>query len=342
MTVEEFFERGARHLFEPFTSVAAFVDAASGARRALTDLESNTAWPFLISSLLIAWAIWWIGRRRGVADGTPLREFLLPRAVYRHPSAVVDYRYLVVDLTIRGLVYTPLFAGVGYLVYRVLRSHVSGIIGNLSVGGAVSGGVVMTLSAVLLTDFTAFVGHYLMHRIPIFWYFHQVHHSAEVLTPATLYRMHPVDTLLMGVVSAMTGALYSALSGQEVRPLAFFGINVVVVAFSLAAFQLRHSHIWLSYGPVIGRIFISPAQHQIHHSTDPKHWNKNYGFMLAVWDVLFRSLYVPRSREQLHFGLADSDAKDFASVRALYFRPFVKVFQHLRRSQREETGAAAI
>jgi sterol desaturase/sphingolipid hydroxylase (fatty acid hydroxylase superfamily) len=333
MTVAEFLNRISQYLLGPFASATTLLRAVSGLPRTVTELGSQSAWPYLVSSLFIAAAIWWVGRRRGLIDGSAsLRAFLFPPSVYRHPSAIVDYRYLAIDLSIRGVVYMPLVAGVSYLLYKVLQPFVGTIVG--SVGGGLPSisplgrGIAITLLSVLVYDFLQFVGHFLAHNVPLLWYFHQVHHSAQVLTPATVYRSHPVDALLGGLLGAVAAAVYSSASGQELRPITLFGVNVVTGAFYLTAFQLRHSHVWLSYGPIVSRIFISPAQHQIHHSADPKHWNKNYGFMFSIWDTLFRSLYVPRSRERLRFGLSDSDATDFATVRALYFLPFVKAARH--------------
>jgi sterol desaturase/sphingolipid hydroxylase (fatty acid hydroxylase superfamily) len=57
---------------------------------------------------------------------------------------------------------------------------------------------------------------------------------------------------------------------------------------------------------VLGRLFVSPAHHQVHHSSNPKHFNKNFGSCLALWDWMFGTLYVPqREREPLTFGFGD-------------------------------------
>jgi hypothetical protein len=36
-----------------------------------------------------------------------------------------------------------------------------------------------------------------------------------------------------------------------------------------------------------------PAHHHVHHSANPKHFNKNFGSCLALWDWMFGTLYVP-------------------------------------------------
>src|SRR5579864_248392 len=69
--------------------------------------------------------------------------------------------------------------------------------------------------------------------------------------------------------------------------------------------HLQHSQFWLSCTGLAGRIFLSPAHHQIHHSNNPIHFDKNFGAGLAVWDWLFGTLHIPqRFNEHLRFGTA--------------------------------------
>ena len=44
--------------------------------------------------------------------------------------------------------------------------------------------------------------------------------------------------------------------------------------------------------------------HQIHHSDNPVHYDKNYGVSLAIWDWIFGTLYIPARDETVQFGLA--------------------------------------
>ena len=66
------------------------------------------------------------------------------------------------------------------------------------------------------------------------------------------------------------------------------------MVFIHAYVHLQHSHMWISFRGLLGRVFISPAHHQVHHSDNPKHFNTNYGSCLALWDWMFGTLYVPR------------------------------------------------
>ena len=91
--------------------------------------------------------------------------------------------------------------------------------------------------------------------------------------------------------------------------------------------NLRHSHIWLSFGPFVEHIFFSPAQHQIHHSTDPRHFNKNFASDLSIWDWMFGSLYVTHGKENIRVGLVESDGRNsYKSVWDMYVQPFHHIF----------------
>jgi len=90
--------------------------------------------------------------------------------------------------------------------------------------------------------------------------------------------------------------------------------------------------VWLSFGPLLSKIFVSPAQHQIHHSVDPRHQGKNLGGVFAIWDWLAGTLYLPRERPELRFGLGDGEEAAYQSVARLYFVPFQRVAGNFARA----------
>jgi sterol desaturase/sphingolipid hydroxylase (fatty acid hydroxylase superfamily) len=330
-----FFDKALQQLLGPFQSWESVWYGVTHAFRVFGfDWGSKTALPYMLSSLLIAWLVYWYGRGAGsIGPATSFFRFVFPRDVYLHPSAITDYKFVGLDLTIKLLVYTPLVSGVSWVFYKVLMLGLAPIAIDLSSTIPFSVAVMPGVVAVLLGDFGFFFAHYLLHRIPLLWHFHQVHHSAEVLTPVTVYRIHPLEDLITGLVGSTVGAVgaatYSAITTDQVQFGTIFGVNAIMFFYFLVAFQLRHTHVWLSYGSILSRILISPAQHQIHHSKDPKHWDKNYGFTFAVWDALWGSLYVPTTREHLNFGIAGVDPEDFRSVSKLYVLPFKKAFRSL-------------
>lgn len=158
----------------------------------------------------------------------------------------------------------------------------------------------------IVNDFCKFLVHRAFHRIPLLWPFHAVHHSADSLTPLTLYRIHPVEFIINSLRSFITSVLVSGsfvyLFANNISLFQIIGVNLFVFIFNLAGSNLRHSPFYLGFGR-LEKLFISPAQHQIHHSVEVKHFDKNFGSALAIWDGLFNSLLLSNTEQVMGFGL---------------------------------------
>ena len=182
-------------------------------------------------------------------------------------------------------------------------------------------------------DFGRFVAHSLLHDMPLLWEFHKVHHSAEVLTPMTSYRAHPVDLLVMAWGSVVTTGLvtwvFNHASGGAINFYSFLGVHALLWVANLIG-NLRHSPVWLSYGPNVGRWLIGPAHHQLHHSCEPHHLGCNRGFELAVWDRLYGTLYVPPLKaETFRMGLGDPSDGQWNTLARMYLWPFAGAARRL-------------
>jgi sterol desaturase/sphingolipid hydroxylase (fatty acid hydroxylase superfamily) len=165
-----------------------------------------------------------------------------------------------------------------------------------------------------------------MHRIPFLWEFHKVHHSATSLNPITQYRLHPVELIVNNakgilVLGVVTG-LFSYLSANPVELVTVIGANIFSFAFLVFGANLRHSRIPLKYFGWLEYIFISPYQHQIHHSNKTAHFNKNMGSKLAVWDWIFGTLIRSESVESLTFGIGKEEEPIYDSLWKNLVMPF--------------------
>jgi len=76
-------------------------------------------------------------------------------------------------------------------------------------------------------------------------------------------------------------------------------------------------------------IFISPAQHQLHHSVAFEHHDKNFGAALAVWDWLFGSLHHSVEFETLHLGIKKDQKETTHNLKSLYFDPIYEIKKHI-------------
>lgn len=292
---------------------------------------------YLLTAAILAFATYVFAKRTQLTTAKSFLAYCFPRDIYTHASTLLDLKFFFINriafaLFLGALVLssTAIAAGI-----QLLLTTSIGESANASQQSVLALGFLLTITVVIAQDFGIFFAHYLMHKTPLLWEFHKVHHSAQTLTPMTVYRMHPVDDILTGAISgALIGVVYGIFSygyagaAQEIKIL---HLNAVVFVFYVAGYNLRHSHIWLPLKGLWGHLFISPAHHQLHHSSELRHADKNLGFIFGIWDWMAGTLYVPETREEFRLGLHDGEDRDYDSIAALYFVPFKKALEGLRR-----------
>jgi len=312
-------------------------------------VTSPLYWPHIAAALLLSWLV---QRTQGTSrrDALSLHGFSRARrwaAAYWHRSARVDYAFYLLNGVIVPLLLAPhLLADV--VVRSGVERRLADAFGPSEMDANAPGTVLalaLTATIFLAYDLGRFIGHFCMHRVAGLWAFHKVHHSAEVLTPMTNFRVHPVELAVMAASTTVTTGVcagiiaYSFPAGPVWTSLSL-GAAVTLFVFDLGGALLRHSSVWLSYGAVVERVLISPAQHQIHHSVDPRHIGKNLGFALAIWDGLAGTLYVTREREDLRVGLGDGSEATYRSVARAYLVPFVDLLAAIGVGVSVAAGAA--
>ncbi len=260
-------------------------------------------------------------------------KFVLPKHVYTHKSARHDYALLVINKLIKSALFPFIVITMAPVAMAVSSAFewTFGYIEPLTLS-SFSIIAIFTVLLFIADDFTRFYLHYLLHKVPALWEFHKVHHSALVLTPFTIYRSHPVESLLYAFRMAITQGTVVGICyyffGPTLKMYDILGANAFVFLFNFFGSNLRHSHIWLSWGDKVENYFISPAQHQIHHSDNPKHFDANFGAALALWDRLF-SCHIKASQvDKINYGIS-VDHQGHNSLAQIYFEPFKKAGQRL-------------
>jgi sterol desaturase/sphingolipid hydroxylase (fatty acid hydroxylase superfamily) len=308
--------------------VAHFGNQAS---KLLFSLGSHFSFTSLGVALLIAtlfYAVKRLRRGRKLRAKTILRA-LFPKRIVASPSNYADVGYLFFNVFVFSVVF-----GWAVLTYETVSN---GIISNLmaafgrpspsSLPGWLSRSIV-TLMLFLAYELGYWFNHWLCHRVPLLWEFHKVHHSAEVLTPLTNFRVHPVYAWIFANILALSAAIANGFAsymfGETTYQYALADSNIILVLFIHVYVHLQHSHVWIAFSGWLGRVFVSPAHHQIHHSTNPKHFNRNYGSCLALWDWMFGTLYVPgKEKEKLSFG-AEQDEYPAHTITGELIAPFIR------------------
>jgi sterol desaturase/sphingolipid hydroxylase (fatty acid hydroxylase superfamily) len=188
--------------------------------------------------------------------------------------------------------------------------------------------VVSTLVLFLAYEIGYWVDHYLKHRVPFLWELHKLHHTADVLTPLTNFRNHPIDSIVFGyMLAAFIGAASGALAwffGRETEMFSVDGKNILFICFLWTIGHLQHSEFWIPFRGVWGRLILSPAHHQIHHSDDPQHFNRNLGSVLAIWDWMAGTLEIPTEKNpRLSYGVNEDGVAHHSSA-GMLLTPAVK------------------
>jgi sterol desaturase/sphingolipid hydroxylase (fatty acid hydroxylase superfamily) len=318
------------------------------------DPDERIFWAYLLSSFALAGCVW-LASLRGGSERPGLRGFLrfcFPPEVWRHPSAWLDVRYFFVHQMLRVWIYGALATSIALASANAVGAALRALLGEPAPAAGPTGfwgRAAITLFAIAAVDFAGFLAHRAQHRSPLLWAFHKVHHSARVMHPLSNYREHWVDNLLYALVHGATSGAATSLAagflGQPVTPVEVLGVNAFVFVFNLAGYNLRHSHVWLAWPGWLGWVIGSPAYHQIHHSVDPRHLDRNFAFMFPIWDRLFGCAHLPREREVLRFGLGDGSEDRYRSVLRLWFLPFAQILRreralarHAAESSRRATG----
>jgi sterol desaturase/sphingolipid hydroxylase (fatty acid hydroxylase superfamily) len=262
-----------------------------------------------------------------------IRGFLrhcLPEGVLTHPSARADFLFWLSRKVFMPFFVLPLAISTvtaGYVAYEVLTL----IFGPATHTEPASTALlcVFTLTMVLAYDLSYYTYHCAAHHIPLIWELHKVHHSAQVMVGITKDRVHPLEELLNrwwdGMIPGVTYGiwLFFALDPVEVT---VFGLSAYMLRSLLMMDVVRHTHLEMSYGPWLNKIFLCPYYHQLHHSIDPRHYDKNFGLLFSVWDRMFGTLGVPAPGQHFTFGLSNNEHAEYQSLARLHVVPLKKIY----------------
>ena len=147
------------------------------------------------------------------------------------------------------------------------------------------------LCLALLADFLAYWRHRFEHRV--LWPIHSVHHAPRHLHAANDIG-HPLQ--------ALYGVAFLSV------PLSLIQVDGPALPTALAALIgmlsiYIHSPVEVHLGP-LRRLIVDNRFHRIHHSIEPRHFNKNFGICFSCWDHMFGTAYEPGDEWPV-VGLAD-------------------------------------
>jgi len=140
-------------------------------------------------------------------------------------------------------------------------------------------GISSLIGGVFVLDFMIYLQHVIMHKIPILWRLHRLHHADLDYDVTTGIRFHPIEIIV--------SLLY------KMAIILIFGIDpVAVVIFEvilngMAMFNHANFKLPLFLDRIFRWVVITPDVHRIHHSSIQTETDSNYGFNICWWDRLF-------------------------------------------------------
>lgn len=147
--------------------------------------------------------------------------------------------------------------------------------------------------------------HRISHEVPLLWTIHHTHHSSPWFNFTTAGRLN-----WLGKFTSQIFYLPLILIGFAPQTITLFlGLSLVYQVFI-------HTKMIGKLGFLEGWLFNTPSAHRVHHGSNLKYLDKNYGGTLILFDRLFGT-YQPEE-EEVKYGVTTG---------FIGFNPFVIVFK---------------
>ncbi len=253
--------------------------------------------PWVVSPLIVGAFVLltWQERRR------PLRKRIEP-----------DLRHGVRNLAIAGIGALTMVVFESPLIQplaRMVEQRRWGLLGALQLPIWMEAGV-----ALVLMDYTFYLWHVLLHRAPLLWRFHAVHHVDLDLDTSTALRFH-------------FGELFASVPWRAAQVLVIgltpFTFAMWQVWFALCV-MFHHSNLRLPihWERRMNRILVTPRMHGVHHSNLPEETNSNWSSGLTIWDSLHGTLRLGVPQQEVEVGVPAFQDASSVVLPKLLLMPF--------------------
>ena len=169
-------------------------------------------------------------------------------------------------------------------------------------------------ASVLLMDYTLYVWHRMLHRVPLLWRFHRVHHSDLEMDVTTAIRFHFGEFVL--------GTPFRAAQ------ILLIGVAPGAIALwqrlTLAEVVFHHSNLRLPIALErrLVRFVVTPRMHGIHHSVVPGETDANWSSGLTLWDRLHGTLKLNVPQGEVTIGVPEYRRPEEVTLARLLAMPF--------------------
>ncbi len=171
--------------------------------------------------------------------------------------------------------------------------------------------------AFILLDYGIYWWHIILHRMPLMWRFHLVHHTDLDMDVTTAFRFH-FGEIIGSVI--FRGAIV-LLSG--VSPLIVLIYEIIFEAET----QFHHSNTKLPirFERILNKVIVTPRMHGIHHSVIKDKTDSNYATIFSFWDRLHKTARVNIHQDDVNVGVPHYHDENELTVKHLLKLPFTKI-----------------
>ena len=174
------------------------------------------------------------------------------------------------------------------------------------------------LLGVMMLDFlSAWLAHWVEHKVKVLWGFHLIHHTDHEVDTTTANRHHPGESVVRFIFTCFGTFVVGA-------PVA---VIMIYQALSVVLSQFNHANISLpkTVDDVLSWVIVSPDMHKVHHHYKLPYTDSNYGNIFSIWDRLLGT-FMKLPNSEIVYGVDtypnEKENSDIGALLKIPFKPY--------------------
>lgn len=143
------------------------------------------------------------------------------------------------------------------------------------------------IPCLLVYDFCSYWAHRISHFNRFFWATHVVHHTAESYNLTVSFRLSWVQHFKI--------LFFLPVIFMGFHPIIVFLVNQIAILFQF----WQHTEYIKKLPRIVEMLIVTPSNHRVHHGSNEKYLDKNFGVILLCWDKLFGT-YQPEEEKVIY------------------------------------------
>ena len=194
---------------------------------------------------------------------------------------------------------------------------------------------IIFIISTLIVELINYIRHWILHNVGLFWDLHEFHHSATEMTILSRMRVAPIESIFLDFLLIPFPIFFGLIISKSLATGSILLLSIQIMHTILNIFSdvFGHSSLKIIYPKPIRYFIMSPSCHWLHHSSNPEHYNCNYGATYTLWDRVFGTYLDERHINNIYgFGVENTQYNKHHPIYAMYFLPFSKILRRFRKT----------